>query len=118
MRRGREESPKGIRGRTAGLALLVWMGLSLSLKDPGKGQAVLNLIASFARFDLARLLMLPGLYFLFRKAAGFRSPEPRRWARLIPACFFAGRKLERAAESGGRAAAPDGGGLGQLEYSV
>ena len=89
MRREREESPKGIRGRTAGLALLVWMGLSLSLKDPGKGQAVLNLIASFARFDLARLLMLPGLYFLFRKAAGFRSPEPRRWARLIPACFFA-----------------------------
>ena len=70
------------------LAVFTWIGLSLDLNNPGRSQIVLNLIASFHSFNLARLLLLPGLYFLFKKALEIRFDE-KRWTRLVPACFFA-----------------------------
>lgn len=74
--------------RAAILAFLTWTGLSMRLENPGQPQILLNLIASFQGFDLARLLLLPGLYLLFRKSSeeGFRG---KRWTRLAPAVFFA-----------------------------
>lgn len=78
----------GSRGGAAALAFLAWIGLSLDLANPGKQQIVLNLLASLHGFDMLRLLLLPGLYFLFRKAAEAR-PDGRRRIRAVPACFFA-----------------------------
>ncbi|MBQ9252325.1 MAG: hypothetical protein IJ188_06805 [Clostridia bacterium] len=74
-------------GKSTLLAALAWLGLSLTLPDPGKSQILLNLIASFRDFDLLWLLVLPGLYFLFQKADRVAHPD-RRWTHLIPACFF------------------------------
>ncbi|MBQ8072599.1 MAG: hypothetical protein IJ231_02435 [Clostridia bacterium] len=76
------------RGRAVLLAVLAWMGLSLDLNSPDRGQIVLNLIASFQGFSLSRLILLPGLYFLFRRASGVRKGTGA-WLRLLPACFFA-----------------------------
>ena len=75
-------------GRLVALSICVWMGLSLTLKDPGKPQPALNLIASFQHFDVGRLLLLPGLYFLFLRASDLQAVT-KRWTCLIPACFFA-----------------------------
>lgn len=76
------------RKTAAALAIAVWMGLLLKIEDPGKEQLLLNLIASFHSFDLARLLMLPGLYFLFHRAFGLHLAQ-KRWSRVFLACFFA-----------------------------
>ena len=75
-------------GRIAVMSICVWMGLNLTLEDPGKLHPVLNLIASFQYFDMARLLLLPGLYFLFLRTSNLQA-EGKRWTCLIPACFFA-----------------------------
>ena len=72
----------------AALAVLVWIGLSLRIQDPGKEQLLLNLLASFRPFDLVWLLLLPGLYYLFFMAFRIQHSE-KRWARLLPGCFFA-----------------------------
>ena len=72
----------------AWLAFFAWAGLNLSLDDPGRGQAVLNLVASFHAFEPLRILLLPGLYFLFWKAAGAKT-EGRRGVRILLACFLA-----------------------------
>ena len=70
------------------LAFFTWVGLNLSLDDPGRGQLVLNLVASFHAFEPLRLLLVPGLYFLFRKAAAAK-PEGKSAARVLPACLLA-----------------------------
>ena len=76
------------RWAAAALAFLAWAGLSLHLEFRDKGQILLNLIASFHLFDLAHLVLLPALFLLFRKSLQVRTVG-RRWAHLLPACFFA-----------------------------
>ena len=78
----------GQKGKAAVLAVLTWLALSLSLKDPGKPQILLNLIASFRSPDLLWYLALPALFFLFYRF-GKVSGSGRRWTIWVPACFFA-----------------------------
>ena len=78
----------GEKGRAAILAVLIWLALSLNLKDPGQPQIGLNFIASFRSPDLLWVLMLPALFFLLYRA-GKVPKRGRRRTSLIPACFLA-----------------------------
>ena len=78
----------GEKGRAAILAVLIWLALSLNLKDPGQSQIGLNFIASFRSPDLLWVLMLPALFFLLYRA-GEVPKRGRRRISLIPACFLA-----------------------------
>ena len=74
------------------MTLFSYMGITLDLMNHrigfGPFEFIRNILGSFSGFNMIRVLLIPGLYYIFRKAG--RAADGRtRWGCILPAAFFA-----------------------------